>query len=784
MDKISEHAVRVLEYDSLLNLLSSYAKTSTGQRRILHFFPSADISLIRTQIAETTELKDLITAGQILPLGGVEDITQIITNHSLSGAVLEPEQLLSVASTLQSTNDVRNFSHINKDTAPLLWLESINLTPHPEIISEIYRCIDNDKTIKDTASKRLLSLRRSKSKHQLSINRKLNSLVNSSELKSAIESKNITTRNGRPVIAMKSNFRNAVHGSLLDKSNSGFTSFIEPHIITETANELESIKYEERKEMSRILRELSSMIFSVKEPIIENINILTHIDITNAKAQFSYDYQMNPPDVISSGKLNLTDARHPLLMHFVRDNFSDNIPPLPMDKVKSEVVPLSIKFDKELYLIIITGPNTGGKTVAPKTLGLLALMAQTGMHIPASTGTTMPVFKKFFADIGDEQSIEQSLSTFSSHLNNIARVIDNSDSETLVLLDELGSGTDPAEGAALAESILTYLHSSGAKVVATTHLGSIKTFAYSTPGAENASMEFDERTLKPTYRLLVGQPGSSNALAIARRLGIKGKILDHAEKLISGKETDTSKLINKVQQLRVDAEHSIEQSKKLKSNLKRKIEETEKEKKKIVDVANAEIESIFKDVKNVVDEFTAAAANAPVPWDKRTLEFKRRIHELADGTPLALQRDKFIKNISEGSTVFVHSLNCYATVKAVNRNRKMVVVESDDVNFKVSFHKISERPFSRPHKVKIKVIKEEIKPKKKIKSHKPHSGKNKNFIKKLKSGDVVYASTLKTTVIIDTINYEKKKLMAKFGGFPTELAFDKISPVRKKQNNQ
>ena len=780
MDKISEHAVRVLEYDSLLNILSSYAKTSTGQRRILHFLPSADISLIRTQIAETTELKDLISAGQILPLGGVEDITQIITNHSLSGAVLEPEQLLSVASTLQLTNDVRNFSHINRDTARLLWLESINLTPHPEIISEIYRCIDNDKTIKDKASKRLLSLRRSKSKHQLTINRKLNSLVNSSELKSAIESKNITTRNGRPVIAMKSNFRNAVHGSLLDKSNSGFTSFIEPHIITETANELESVKYEERKEMARILRELSSMIFSVKEPIIESIKILTHIDITNAKAQYSYDYQMSPPDVISSGKLNLTDARHPLLMHFVRDNSSDNISPLPIDKVKSKVVPLSIKFGKELYLIIITGPNTGGKTVALKTLGLLALMAQSGMHIPASTGTTMPVFKKFFADIGDEQSIEQSLSTFSSHLNNIARVIDNSDSETLVLLDELGSGTDPAEGAALAESILTYLHSSGAKVVATTHLGSIKTFAYSTPGAENASMEFDERTLKPTYRLLVGQPGSSNALAIARRLGIKGKILDHAEKLISGKETDTSKLINKVQQLRVDAEHSIEQSKKLKTKLKQKIEETEKEKKKIVDVANAEIESIFKDVKIVVDEFTAAAANAPVPWDKRTLEFKRQIHELADGTPLAIQRDKFIKNISEGSTVFVHSLNCYATVKTVNRNRKIVVVESDDVNFKVAFHKISERPFSRPHKVKVKVIKEETKPKEKIKSHKPLSGKSKHFIKKLKQGDVVYSSTLKTSVIIDTINYEKKKLTVKFGGFPTELPFDKIARVRKK----
>jgi len=783
MDKISEHAVRVLEYDSLLNLLSSYAKTSTGKRRILHFLPSADINLIRTQISETTELKDLISAGQFLPFGGVEDITQIITNHAFSGAVFEPEQLLSVASTLQSANDVRNFSQTNRDIATLLWLVSSNLTPRPEIISEIYRCIDNDKTIKDSASKKLLSLRRSKNKHQLSINRKLNSLVNSSELKSAIESKNITTRNGRPVIAMKSNFRNAVHGSLLDKSNSGFTSFIEPHIITGIANELESIKYEERKEMARILRELSSMIFAVKDSIIENINILTHIDITNAKAQYSYDYQMNPPDISSSGKLDLTDARHPLLMHFVRDNSSENIPPLQIDKVKSKVVPLSIKFDKELYLIIITGPNTGGKTVALKTLGLLALMSQSGMHIPASTGTTMPVFKKFFADIGDEQSIEQSLSTFSSHLNNIARVIDNSDSETLVLLDELGSGTDPAEGAALAESILTYLHSSGAKVVATTHLGSIKTFAYSTPGAENASMEFDERTLKPTYRLLIGQPGSSNALAIARRLGIKGKILDHAEQLISGKETDTSKLINKVQQLRVDAEQSIEQSETLKRKLKRKIEETEKEKKEIVDVANAEVEFIFKDVKIVVDEFAGAAANAPVPWDKRTLEFKKRIHELADGTPLARQREKFIKNISEGSTVFVQSLNCYATVKAVNRNRKMVVVESDDINFKVAFHKISERPFSRPRKVKEKVIKEEIKPKKEVKSHKLSLRRSKNFIKNLKQGDIVYSSTLNTTVIIDTINHEKKKLTVKFGGFPTELPFEKISPVRKKQKD-
>jgi len=297
-------------------------------------------------------------------------------------------------------------------------------------------------------------------------------------------------------------------------------------------------------------------------------------------------------------------------------------------------------------------------------------------------------------------------------------------------------------------------------------------------------MEFDERTLKPTYRLLIGQPGSSNALAIARRLGIKGKILDQAEKLISGKETDSSKLINKVQQLCVDAEHSIEESKKLKSKLKRKLDDTEKEKKKIVDVANIEIESIFKDVKIVVDEFAAAAVNAPVPWDKRTLEFKKRIHELADGTPLARQRDKFIDGISEGSTVFVQSLNCYATVKSINRNRKIVVVESDDVNFKVGFHKISERPFSRPHKAKVKVIKEETKQKKEVKSHKLFSRRSKNFIKNLKQGDVVYSSTLNTTVIIDTINHEKKKLTVKFGSFPTELPFEKISPMRKNQKSQ
>ncbi len=774
MDKSSKHAVRVLEYDSLLKLLESYAKTSAAKKRILNLQPTANVPLIQKQISETSELKDLISSGNFLPLGSTEDILPIITNHALSGASLEPEQLLSIASTLQTANDVHNYSHSNRDIAPLLWSSAIDIAPQPEIISEIYRCIDSDKTVKDTASKKLSSLRRSKTKLRTTINRKLNSLINSSELKSALENKTITSRNGRPVIAMKSNFRNAVQGSLLDKSNSGFTSFIEPHVITETVNELESVRYEERKEVARILRELSASIFVVKESIIENIRILTYIDITNAKAQFSHDYQMTAPEINNAGTLNLSEARHPLLMHFVRDNFSENISPMPIEKVKSKVVSLSIKFDNELNLIIITGPNTGGKTVALKTLGLLTLMAQSGMHIPASAGTTMPAFKKVFADIGDEQSIEQSLSTFSSHLNNIARVIDNADSDTLVLLDELGSGTDPAEGAALATSILNFLHLSGAKVIATTHLGSLKTFAYSTSGAENASMEFDEKTLKPTYRLLVGQPGSSNALAIARRLGLKEEILKYAEKLISGKENDNSKLINKVQQLRVTAENSIKESKKLSSKLKREIEDIKKERKKITEVVNAEVESTFKDVKSVVNEFSKAAANAPPPWNKRAEEFKKRIYELADGTPLARQKEKFIENLSSGKTVFVQSLNCYAFVKTINKSRRTAVVESDGVNFKVGFDNISERPFSRPIKKKIK---KEIKPeKKKIIKHRPV--KVKNFIRNLKKGDAVYSTALGSVVTVDTINHGKKKLVVKFGGFPTELPFDKISPVK------
>jgi len=781
MDKISEHAIHVLEYDSLLNMLSSYAKTSAGKLRIQSFTPSTDIDHIRNQIAETSELKDLINVGQSIPLGGIEDITSIITNRAMSGTALEPEQLLSVASTFQSTNDIRNFSYDSRESAPLLWSESIHLSPHPEIISEIHRCIDIDKSIKDKASSKLSELRRRITKLRSSINKKLYSLINSAELKSAIESNNVTSRNGRPVIAIKSNFRNSVKGSLLDKSNSGFTSFVEPHIITESANELENVKYEERKEVARILRELSMSVFAVKDEIIKNIEILTHIDISNAKAKLSFDYQMEPPNICSSGKLDLMGARHPLLMHFVRDNTSPN-QSLPIEKVKSKVIPLSINFDESINLIIITGPNTGGKTVALKTLGLLALMTQSGMHIPASIGTTMPLFEKVFADIGDEQSIEQNLSTFSSHLNNIARVIDNANSKTLVLLDELGSGTDPTEGAALATSILNFLHSSGAKVIATTHLGSLKTFAYSTPRAENASMEFDEKTLEPTFRLLIGQPGSSNALAIARRLGLRNEILVSAEKLIKGKETDSAKLINKVQHLRVKAEQSIEESKKLRKKLERKIEETNAEKKKNYDAANSEIESTFIDVKSVIDEFTNAASNAPEPWNKRTEDLKKRLYELAEGTPLASQRKKFLEELSIGNTVFVQSLNCYAEIKKISKGGKTAVVESDGVNFKVAFNQMLERPFNRPVKKKAKkVSEEEKKPEKKVKSHKSMRGRSRNFLKRLKEGDVVYSSTLNSTVTVETINYEKKKLTAKFGGFLTELPFDKISPVAHKQ---
>ena len=775
MNKISEHAIKVLEYNALLALLAEYAKTDAGKFSALALKPSTDFTLIKKQIEETSEIYNLISLSEKLPLGKLEDITPLLLNQQIGGAELAPEELLSVAAVLQSAADVFNYAKANKELAPRLWSYAEKISPHPEIISEINRCIDPvDKIVKDSASAKLKELRQAKKRLQDSINKRLTSLINSADLKSAFENKTITTRNGRPVIALKSNFRNVIHGSLLDKSNSGFTSFVEPHIITESANELESARYEERKEIARILRELTKNIFEVKNKILENIDILTRIDLTNAKAQFSFDYKMSAPEINDARNLNLIKARHPLLMHFVKNNFSENSF-LSIEEVKQKVVPLSIKSSEDLNLIIITGPNTGGKTVALKTIGLLALMAQTGMHIPAAKGTMLPVFNKIFADIGDEQSIEQSLSTFSSHLKNIARVIDNSDDKTLVLLDELGSGTDPAEGAALAEAILKFLHSAKAKVIATTHLGSLKTFAYSTPGAENASMEFNEKTLEPTYRLLVGQPGSSNALSIARRLGLNSELLDAAEEIISGKETDSAKLINKVQQLRVEAEKSIKRAARLKKKLRKEIAETKNEKEKVSDAANQKVEFILNDVKKIVDEFSSTAASAPTPWNERAAKLKDKVCEICAGTPLAQQREKFIEDLSEGQNVFVQPLNCYAQIKSITKGKKVVVVESDGVNFKVPFEKIFERPFSRPA-VKKKVEKEKKPVKKVIKKRSPVN--IKNFIKNLKVGDEVYSKTLKSVVKIEKINLEKQRLTVNFSGFPAELPFATIAKKR------
>ena len=388
-------------------------------------------------------------------------------------------------------------------------------------------------------------MRRSIEQARGRIRSKLQALMRSQGMSSYIQDTGIRESKGRPTIAVKAQYAGRVPGARRDRSDSGGTVFIEPEAVRGLVDELEIAQNEEKEEMARILRHLTALIAVQDESLRQTLEVLAHIDMTYAKVRLSRKYDMHPPALNTEGMLALKEARHPLLLVQQYE-----------DEMADEIVPIDVRLGDDFTTLIITGPNTGGKTITLKTIGLLTLMAQAGLHVPAAAGSSLAVFQQVWADIGDEQSIEQSLSTFSSHLNHIAQILGSADAQSLVLLDELGGGTDPAEGAALARSILGFLHERQVRTAVTTHISQLKELGYTTAGVENASIEFDLETLKPTHRLMVGTPGNSNALAIARRLGLPLEVIERAEASATADESDA--LIEQLQSARMQATENRE----------------------------------------------------------------------------------------------------------------------------------------------------------------------------------------------------------------------------------
>ncbi|WP_298402955.1 endonuclease MutS2 [uncultured Chloroflexus sp.] len=569
---ISESSLHTLEFDTIRDRLAHYTAFSASRELALSLTPATDLAEVRRRQALTTEARLLLEEWPELSIGGARDVRRA-TQHAARGGILDGATLREIAATLQSAAFLRQRLSRLDERFPHL-IELGNALPElPQVIEAIERAIGDDGQVLDSASPTLARLRHDVRVAFNRLHERLQSMIHSSALANALQEPIITVRNGRYVIPVKASHRREVRGLVHDQSGSGATLYIEPMAVVELNNRWRELQSAEAEEVQRILSALSEQVGAAASTITSAVNTLATLDLTFALARYAIATRSIAPEIVdwrpddpppAEPPFRLTRARHPLLP-------------------AATVVPIDVWLGGEFSILLITGPNTGGKTVALKTAGLLALMAQAGMHIPAEQPSRLPVFQYIFADIGDEQSIEQSLSTFSSHMANIIRVLqtlaetqqfpagDDQDwfvhrPPALVLFDELGAGTDPVEGAALARAIIGRLLELGVLAIATTHYAELKAFAYATPGVQNASVEFDVETLAPTYRLSIGIPGRSNALAIAARLGLDPALIEQARSFIDRKEAQVEDLLAGIQRERDAAAAALQRAEELRAD--------------------------------------------------------------------------------------------------------------------------------------------------------------------------------------------------------------------------
>ena len=580
---MNQKVLKTIEYTKIIAMLIEEAESSLGKERAEALLPSSDFYEVERNLLETEEAESRIRVKGPISFRGIMDIRPYFPRLQL-GASLSVFELYQVARMLESSKKVKEQGGEIEDSL-LAYFEEIDSLE--EIRRELARCIESEERLFDDASKELSDIRRKEKGIEGKITEELNRILN--DKRSMLQEGVITLRNGRHVFPVKAEYKNAFHGIVHDESSTGVTLFMEPLSIVQLENNLSELFSLEKEEVEKILLSLSLKL-SPNLPVLErNLELLSHLDFVFAKAKLGKKMDGVRPGLEKEKKLKLLDARHPLI---------------PKDKV----VPISIHIGEAFRLLVITGPNTGGKTVCLKTLGLLQLMGQAGLLIPAFQGSSITVFKEIYADIGDEQSIEQSLSTFSAHMTNTVKILSEADSDCLCLFDELGAGTDPTEGAALALGILHELYERGVTTLATTHYAEIKLYALSTEGVENAACEFDVESLRPTYRLLIGVPGKSNAFAIAKKLGLSEKIIEdargrigeedlHFEDLISDLE-DSKRLAERE---RLEIEQYKEEVERLKARARESTKGIEKGREKILNRAREEAAKILSDAKETAD---------------------------------------------------------------------------------------------------------------------------------------------------------------------------------------
>ncbi len=771
---IPDHTLRVLEFPALRELLASHTRSPLGRARVAALEPAGDRACIQCWLDETSELRALADAGQLPSLSGIRDIELLLQGCRQRSAPFEPGELLDIAATLGAAADAAAFFAAHAARTPRMQAHARRIGDFRAVVQAIERCIDSDRSVKDSASPALRELRRRSTNLRAQIQERLKRMLDAPEFQSVFEERLILSRNNRPVLAVKSSQRKAVAGSLIDKSNSGATVFVEPHAITELVNELEDTRFEEAREVARILWELTREVAGRQDDICGALDALGWIDLTVAKAAFSAAQRMSAPVLSDDRALDVREARHPLLLHWAMHGASR----AAWDDAAQAVVPLTIQLGRDYDIVIVTGPNTGGKTVAMKTLGLLAVMTQCGLHIPAGEGSRMPVCAPVLADIGDEQDLSQSLSTFSSHMRNIVAFLRAATPQALIMLDEFGSGTDPAEGAALATAVLECLRASGAKVIVTTHLGALKTFAYSTLRVENACMEFDAQSLQPTFRMVIGQPGSSNALAVAERLGMPGGIVARAHALLDSDARDVRELLNQVQTVRNAAEASQRRAEELQEHARRAAAAAEARAQAADDGAAHRVELIMRDVRAALRDYEQAISAAPAPQAAAARALIARIEEILHGTPRAEQQRRFAASLRAGDRVYIMPLRTYGVVQAVRARQHLLRVAVDTMMLDVPFAHVSERPELRRDPRRKAEREKACAPAPAAPAPAPTPKELNAFRATLAAGMEVYVPALRSTATIIAIDQRARTASVSAGGLDVCVPWEKLRPAR------
>lgn len=678
-------AVRTLEFDKIRERLAHFAPTEGSKALARSLMPVASAVMVKKMLAETDTAYSCLAAKGMPPFGGVSDITDALERAERDASLTLPE-LLAVARVLAATRALKDYNSFDhKDEVTALDDYFVRLVPQKHLEDEINSAIIGPETLADTASDELYNIRRKMRAAENRVRENLQKYVTGGTYSKFLQDQIITMRDGRYVIPVKLEYKNEIKGLVHDTSASGSTLFVEPMCVVEANNEIRVLEGKEKDEIERIIAILSAKVGAVSGALKADYEIITDLAFIFAKAQLSFSYNGMSPEITQEKGLLLKSARHPLLP-------------------KETVVPITVSLGKEFDTLIITGPNTGGKTVTLKTLGLFALMTQAGLHIPASDGSTMCVFDEILADIGDEQSIEQSLSTFSSHMVKIVDILGRVSEHSLVLFDELGAGTDPIEGAALATAIIEAVREKNALIAATTHYVELKSFAMDTEGVCNASCEFDVETLRPTYKLIIGTPGKSNAFAISGKLGLPKEILERAERFVSGEDKRFERVIDKLEHERIKMEKSRseadillsemtekkkisdDEAEKLLEEAKRELDKAREQARRMVEAAKASSEFIFAELEKAKKQ--KDKENLAVTLEETRKAIRAHLKENSDEIDPVFKTEmgdyKLPRPLKTGDGVIVVDLNKKGEVVSAPDNRGNVMVRVGNATMKLS----------------------------------------------------------------------------------------------------